>query len=76
MRFEEIIKDVRKGKPFTDGCEKYRYNKRKHYVERWETDLRYIDGHKKPFWDKYDADNVVIDNRTYDQMYQIMLALK
>ena len=22
------------------------------------------------------ADNVVIDNRTYDQMYQIMLALK
>lgn len=56
MRFEEIIDDVRKGKTFTDGCDKYRYNKKKQCVERLETDLRYIEGHKKPFWSSYYAE--------------------
>ena len=66
MKFEKIIDDVRKGKPFTDGFTKYRYNTRKKCIERWETDLRYIEGHKEPFWSAYYAEilfeNILLSN--------------
>jgi len=55
MKFEEILPQIRKGEKFTDGIETYRYNKRKHEVEHWETDLEFIDGHNKPFWDEDDT---------------------
>ena len=53
MKFEEILPQIRKGEKFTDGCcGTYRFNKRKKRLEHLETDLEFIDGHNKPFWDE------------------------
>lgn len=51
MKFEEIIPQIRKGKKFRDTLygTLYRFNKKKGYVERLETDLEY-DDRKKPYW--------------------------
>lgn len=47
MKFEEIMKDVRRGKIFTNGVDLYRYKNMS--VERLELDLRY-DDRRKPYW--------------------------
>lgn len=52
MKFEEIIKDIKKGKIFTDGVDIYRYKKM--FVERLELDLKY-DDRRKPYWTGRDS---------------------
>lgn len=57
MKFEEIIPEIRKGKKFRDTFHGtiYRFNKKKGYVEKLETDLKY-DDRKKPYWTEQGTD--------------------
>lgn len=61
MKFEEIIKDVRKGKPFTSDGYIYRWNSKKRVFQYWVTDLMY----PKKFW----ADDDVMFCEAYEVVF-------